>query len=98
MILIVCPTGSCSPKRLSTTVWPSSATLVALFTSCWVKGLPATRSQSRTVRISGVVPMTPVDQFRWPDTTWATPDRDRRNIGYGWAFLLDRLGIAQVER
>src|SRR3990170_3671549 len=73
LILIVWPTGSWSPKRLSTTVRPRSATLVAPLTSCCVNGLPEERFQSRPLSMLGVVPVTPVDQFWWPYTTCATP-------------------------
>ena len=63
LIRMLLPIGSALPKRFSATVWPIRQFLVAPSTSDWETFLPAASGQSLTVSISGVVPMTMVDQF-----------------------------------
>ena len=48
-IRIICPIGSVDPKRLSATVCPTSATLVAPSMSSWLMNLPATTGHSRAI-------------------------------------------------
>ena len=46
---MIWPTGLASPKRFSTTVAPSTATLVAALTSSSVKNEPLATAQARIV-------------------------------------------------
>ena len=60
---MIAPTGSSSGNRLSTTVWPSTQTLVPAETSSSVNMLPLAISQLLTSRYPVEVPVTLVNQF-----------------------------------
>jgi hypothetical protein len=66
LIRMTWPSGSPSPKRLPTTVWPMSATLAAPSTSSWLKRRPSVTSHSRAMKNSPVTPCTLVAQLRLP--------------------------------
>ena len=63
---MIAPTGSSSGNRLSTTVWPSTQTLVPAETSSSVNMLPLAISQLLTSRYPVEVPVTLVNQFWLP--------------------------------
>ena len=45
---MVCPSGSSPPNSWSTTIWPSTHTLLAVSTSRWPKKAPRWMFQART--------------------------------------------------
>ena len=69
LIRILCPTGSSSGNRLSTTVFPRTATLLLARTSRSVKNSPRATSQSRISRYSGQTPLICVLQLPLPPIT-----------------------------
>ena len=70
------PTASTpGPKSFSTTVCPTTTTLVPPSMSDWVKSDPEATAQLRMAKKSVLVPVTLVVQFWSSESTWAVERR-----------------------